>query len=139
MNILETICHRFRPVLESLGVEDVDLYLEMIKPSQDPKFGDYQANCAMPLAKQLGQSPRVIAESLANGVALDDLCEKKEIAGPGFINLTLRSDWLEKQLDTALLSDRLNIPKTNQPKTMVIDYSAPNVAKPMHEIGRAHV
>ncbi len=132
MNILETICHRFRPVLESLGVEDVDPYLEMIKPSQDPKFGDYQANCAMPLAKQLGQSPRVIAESLANGVALDDLCEKKEIAGPGFINLTLRSDWLEKQLDTALLSDRLNIPKTNQPKTMVIDYSAPNVAKPMH-------
>ena len=132
MNILETICHRFRPVLESLGVEDVDPYLEMIKPSQDPKFGDYQANCAMPLAKQLGQSPRAIAESLANGVALDDLCEKKEIAGPGFINLTLRSDWLEEQLDTALLSDRLNIPKTNQPKTMVIDYSAPNVAKPMH-------
>ena len=132
MNILETICHRFRPVLESLGVEDVDPYLEMIKPSQDPKFGDYQANCAMPLAKQLGQSPRSIAESLANGVALDDLCEKKEIAGPGFINLTLRSDWLEKQLDAALLSDRLNIPKTNQPKTMVIDYSAPNVAKPMH-------
>ena len=132
MNILETICHRFRPVLESLGVEDVDPYLEMIKPSQDPKFGDYQANCAMPLAKQLGQSPRAIAESLANGVALEDLCEKKEIAGPGFINLTLRSDWLEKQLDTALLSDRLNIPKTNQPKTMVIDYSAPNVAKPMH-------
>ena len=132
MNILETICHRFRPVLESLGLEDVDPYLEMIKPSQDPKFGDYQANCAMPLAKQLGQSPRIIAENLASNVALDDLCEKKEIAGPGFINLTLRSDWLEQQLDAALLSDRLNIPKTTQPTTMVIDYSAPNVAKPMH-------
>ena len=132
MNILETIRHRFRPVLESIGVKDVDPYLEMIKPSQDPKFGDYQANFAMPLAKQLGKSPRAIAESLANGVALDDLCKKKEIAGPGFINLTLRTDWLEKQLDAALLSDRLNIPKTNQSKTMVIDYSAPNVAKPMH-------
>ena len=132
MNILETICHRFRPVLESLGLDDVDPYLEMIKPSQDPKFGDYQANCAMPMAKRLGQSPRAIAERLANGVDLDDICEKKEIAGPGFINLTLRSEWLEKQLDAALLSNRLNIPKTNQPKTMVIDYSAPNVAKPMH-------
>ena len=51
MNILGTICHRFRPALEALGLEDVTPYLEMIKPSQDPQFGDYQANCAMSLPK----------------------------------------------------------------------------------------
>ena len=132
MNILDTICHRFRPVLESLGLEDVNPYLEMIKPSQDPKFGDYQANCAMPLAKRLSRSPRDIAESLIRDVALEDLCEKKEVAGPGFINLTLRTDWLEKELGDALLSDRLSIPETTHPQTIVVDYSAPNVAKPMH-------
>ena len=132
MNILDTICHRFRPVLESLGLEDVNPYLEMIKPSQDPKFGDYQANCAMPLAKRLSRSPRDIAESLIRDVALEDLCEKKEVAGPGFINLTLRTDWLEKELGDVFSSDRLSVSKTTQPQTIVIDYSAPNVAKPMH-------
>ena len=121
MNILDTICHRFRPALEALGLEDVTPYLEMIKPSQDPQFGDYQANCAMSLAKQL-----------VSDVALDDLCKKKEVAGPGFINLTLRTDWLEEHLSGALSSDRLGIPKTSRPLTIVIDYSAPNVAKPMH-------
>ena len=75
MNILDVICHRFLPALESLGLEDVDPYLDMIKPSQDPKFGDYQANCAMPLAKKLNRSPREIAERLIRDVALEDLCE----------------------------------------------------------------
>ena len=132
MNILDTICHRFRPVLETLGLDDVELYLDMIKPIQDLKFGDYQANCAMPLAKKLGQSPRAIAEKLVRDVQVDDFCEKKEIAGPGFINLTLRTDWLEQQLDAARVSERLNIPRAATSKKIVVDYSAPNVAKPMH-------
>ena len=132
MNILGAICHRFRPALEALGLEDVAPYLEMIKPSQDPQFGDYQANCAMPLAKKLDRTPREIAEQLISDIALDDLCEKKEVAGPGFINLTLRTDWLEEHLSGALSSDRLGIPETSQPRTIVLDYSAPNVAKPMH-------
>ena len=132
MNILGTICHRFRPALEALGLEDVTPYLEMIKPGQDPQFGDYQANCAMSLAKKFDRTPRAIAEQLISDVALDDLCEKKEVAGPGFINLTLRTDWLEEHLSGALSSDRLGIPETSQPRTIVIDYSAPNVAKPMH-------
>ena len=132
MNILGTICHRFRPALEALGLEDVTPYLAMIKPSQDPQFGDYQANCAMSLAKKFNRTPRAIAEQLISDVALDDLCKKKEVAGPGFINLTLRTDWLEEHLSGALSSDRLGIPETSQPRTIVIDYSAPNVAKPMH-------
>jgi len=132
MNILGTICHRFRPALEALGLEDVTPYLEMIKPGQDPQFGDYQANCAMSLAKKFDRTPRAIAEQLISDVALDDLCKKKEVAGPGFINLTLRTDWLEEHLSGALSSDRLGIPETSQPRTIVIDYSAPNVAKPMH-------
>ena len=132
MNILDTICHRFGPVLQNLGLDDINPYLEMIKPSQDPQFGDYQANCAMPLAKKLNQSPREIAERLISDAALEDICEKKEVAGPGFINLTLRTDWLEKKLSDALTSERLNIPETDHPLTIVVDYSAPNVAKPMH-------
>ncbi len=110
MNILDTICHRFGPVLQNLGLDDINPYLEMIKPSQDPQFGDYQANCAMPLAKKLNQSPREIAERLISDATLEDICEKKEVAGPGFINLTLRTDWLEKKMSDALTSARLNIP-----------------------------
>jgi len=132
MNILDAIRHRFHPALESLGLEDITPYLEMIKPSQDPQFGDYQANCAMPLSKKLNRSPREIADLLLEGIETDDLCEKAEVAGPGFINLTLRTSWLEENLLCALTSDRLAVPETSNPRTVVIDYSAPNVAKPMH-------
>ena len=91
MNILHAIRQRFRPALEGLPLDDVGPFLEMIKPSQDPRFGDYQANCAMPLSKILKQSPQEIAAMLIGSVELDDLCEKIEVAGPGFINLTLRT------------------------------------------------
>ena len=132
MNVLHTICQRFRPALEALGLEEINVYLEMIKPSQDPRFGDYQANCAMPLAKLLKRSPQDIASLLIESVKLNDLCDHVDIAGPGFINLTLRTDWIEARLQEALASDRLDVEKTSRPQTYVIDYSAPNVAKPMH-------
>ncbi len=132
MNILHAIRQRFRPALERLPLDDVGPFLEMIKPSQDPRFGDYQANCAMPLSKVLKQSPQEIAAMLIGSVELDDLCEKSEVAGPGFINLTLRTDRLASLLHEALLSDRLGVEQTCRPLTFVIDYSAPNVAKPMH-------
>ena len=68
--------------------------LAQVRASQDAKFGDYQANCAMPLGKQLGKPPREMAAEIVGRLNIADLCEPPEIAGPGFINLRLHNDWL---------------------------------------------
>lgn len=141
MNAIELLKSRFAEAListlkEASGADasagQLDNLLGMIRPAQDDKFGDYQANCAMPLGKQLGKAPREIAADLLDRVKLDDLCSKVEIAGPGFINLTLSDDWLKGQLKTALTDNRLGVEKAGNPRTVVIDFSSPNVAKPMH-------
>ena len=101
MNVLQELKKRFRSALAPM-VEDSEPVLEMIRPAQDARFGDYQANCAMPLGKQLGKQPRQIAEQIVSGLKLDDLCLPPEIAGPGFINLKLRDDWLAAELQRCL-------------------------------------
>ena len=135
MNALAELRRRFTTALEGLA-DDPAALAEMVLPSQDAKFGDYQANCAMPLGKKLGKPPRDVAgqivERLAAGDGFADLCETPEIAGPGFINLRLRDAWLTEQLTTALASDRLAVEPVAEPRTYVVDFSSPNVAKPMH-------
>ena len=131
MNILAELQHRFRAVLATL-VDDPSEFVTMVRPSQDAKFGDYQANFAMPLAKRLGKPAREIAESLAAQVDVADLCEPPEVAGPGFINLRLKTDWLANQLALATASERLNVAPAAPARTYILDYSSPNVAKPMH-------
>ncbi len=131
MNILATLRQRFRPALLSL-TDDVDGLLDMIRPAQDPRFGDYQANCAMPLAKQLGQPPQEVADRIVGLLNVTDICEPPEVAGKGFINLRLREDWLSEQLARSTPDERLGIPAVATPRTFVIDYSSPNVAKAMH-------
>ena len=131
MNALSEIKSHFSAALAKL-VDDPTQALGMIRPAGDPKFGDYQANCAMSLGKQLGKPPRDIATDLVAGVSLDSLCSNVEIAGPGFINLTLSDDWLNTKLTAALQDDRLGVPTTDAPRKYVVDYSSPNVAKPMH-------
>ena len=130
MSALQEIRKRFAPVLAGL-TDDVDASLSMIRSSQDPKFGDFQANCAMPLAKLSGTAPRDLAQQMVEKVQLDDLCEAVEVAGPGFINLRLRTDWLEVQARKVVADERLGVPRVAA-KKVVIDYSSPNVAKPMH-------
>ena len=132
MNILSTIRARFRPALESVDAGEIEKYLEMIKPIQDPQFGDYQANCAMPLGKQLGESPREVASRIVAALDLQNMCHQIEIAGPGFINLTLRQDFLADQIAAALGDERIGIFQCDVSRSYVIDFSAPNVAKPMH-------
>ena len=131
MNVLTELQGRFRHALEGL-VDAPEPLLEMIRPAQEAKFGDYQANCAMPLGKQLGRSPRDVAEQILERLDVADFCSEPEIAGPGFINLRLRDDWLVDQLTQAQHDPRLGVVELAQPRSIVIDYSSPNVAKPMH-------
>ena len=130
MSALQEIRDRFTPVLASL-TDDVASSLSMIRSSQDPKFGDFQANCAMPLAKKSGVAPRDLAQQMVDRAELDDLCETVEVAGPGFINLKLRTDWLQQCAREIVADERLGVQRV-EPKKIVIDYSSPNVAKPMH-------
>lgn len=138
MNVLSLIRRRFETALAGL-IDGADLspggmaeLVDMVRPSQDAKFGDYQANLAMPLGKKLGRPPREVAQQLVARLAWDDLGPAPEIAGPGFINLRLANRWLAEQLASAASDDRLGVPKTERSRTYVVDYSAPNVAKPMH-------
>jgi arginyl-tRNA synthetase len=106
--------------------------LDLVRQSQDAKFGDYQANLAMPLGKRLARAPRDVAADLVARLAIADMCQPPEIAGPGFINLRLRDDWLVERLQAAVCDPRLGVAPVERPRTYIIDYSAPNVAKPMH-------
>ena len=102
-------------------------------PAQGAKFGDYQANCAMSLGKRLGKPPREIAAQLVGVLDVSDFCEPAEIAGPGFINLRIKDEWLAAQLASIRSHpERLGVATAEKPRTVVIDYSGPNVAKPMH-------
>jgi arginyl-tRNA synthetase len=131
MNILQELKARFRAALAGL-IDSPDAYLDLIRRAQDPKFGDYQANLAMPLGKKLRRPPRDTASGILRRLDLTDLCHQPEIAGPGFINLRLREDYLIRGLQAAVSDERLGVPPVINPRTYVIDYSAPNVAKPMH-------
>jgi arginyl-tRNA synthetase len=137
MNLLQELRHRFAASISKILADVVDppsvaSVLSMIRATQDPKFGDYQANCAMPLQKTLGKPPRDIAAEIVAELDIADICDPPEVAGPGFINLRLRDDFLAKALNSAAQDDRLAVPTTKTPKTVIVDFSSPNVAKPMH-------
>jgi len=134
MKLLSEIQVRFKPALEALleSTDQTGSLLAMIRPTQDDKFGDYQVNCAMALGKKLGKPPREVAGELVESAALSDICEKVELAGPGFINLTLKESYLKDALSQAVADERLGIDQVAEPRTVVIDLSSPNVAKPMH-------
>jgi len=131
VSILFELTNRFRRALAGL-VDDPEPLLDLIRRSQDPRFGDYQANLAMPLGKQLGRQPQEVAAQIVDRLRVDDLCHAPEVAGPGFINLTVRDDWIARRLAHAGSDPRLAIPEVDTPRTYVIDFSSPNVAKPMH-------
>ena len=135
MRVLSLIRSRFSPVLASWLTEPEALNsaLERIVASRESHLADYQANVAMPLQKKLGMAPLVIAEEIVSKVDLSDICSSVSIAGQGYVNLRLSSKWLAKCLmDAHSDPERLGIAPVASPKTYVIDYSSPNVAKPMH-------
>ncbi|MCS7045455.1 MAG: arginine--tRNA ligase, partial [Gemmataceae bacterium] len=131
MHLLSQIQQRLRAALEGLTA-DPEPYAALVKPTQDARHGDYQANCAMPLAKVVGRAPRDVAAAIVDRLDLGECLEPPAIAGPGFINLRLRTPWLARQLQAMAADDRCGVAAAVRPKTYVIDYSSPNVAKPLH-------
>jgi len=131
MNFLHQLQSSLQQALTGL-VADPAPYAAQVKATQDPKFGDYQITCAMSLGKSLGQPPRAVAQQIADRLPLGDWLDKPEVAGPGFINLRLRNDWLAAQVQNMARDERLGVEPAKPPQTYVIDYGSPNVAKPMH-------
>ena len=104
----------------------------ILKPAVDPKFGDMQANGAMSLGKRLGQKPRDLAEAIVAKLDTAGVIEKAEVAGPGFINVTLDGGLLAEQAAAMLGDAQLGITPAEPASRVVVDYSSPNVAKEMH-------
>jgi arginyl-tRNA synthetase len=133
MNILSELRGRFAAALAPLTVAaELPALVDMVRVSQDPRHGDYQANCAMPLGKQLGRPPRDVAAEIVSRLDVADFCHPPEIAGPGFVNLRVQDSFLAGCLAQAVGDQRIGVAPVARPRNYVIDYSAPNVAKPMH-------
>ncbi len=111
---------------------DADLAPVLVRPCPDPKFGDYQTSAIMALAKPRHLNPRQLATEVLARLDLRDLCEPVEIAGPGFLNFRLKLPAVTAALSSAARGEHLFFAKANQPRTVVVDFSSPNVAKPMH-------
>ncbi|MDU0114323.1 arginine--tRNA ligase [Psychrosphaera aquimarina] len=129
MNVFQLVQDRFKQALAKIeGAENASAPLAR---STRPEFGEYQFNGAMGLAKLLKQNPRQIATQIVELVEMDDIAESLDIAGPGFINVKLKPQWLAAQIETALSDERLSVEKESA-QTVVVDLSAPNLAKEMH-------
>jgi arginyl-tRNA synthetase len=126
--------------LESLGSEAIQRALDLdaprpalVRPTQDPKFGDFQINGAMPLGKELKKSPRELAQPIAEALAGVDAIEKAEVAGPGFVNIHLALPWIASKLTEALRdAARDGVPRVEEVSKVIVDFSSPNIAKQMH-------
>jgi len=134
MNLLSEVRQLFEPVLASVAPDPSKLpdYLGMVKAVADAKNGDYQANFAMPLAKVLGRKPQELALELIGKLPANDVLESATVAGPGFINLKLKSEWIAERVRAIAADDRLGVSFARKPRAFVIDLSGPNVAKPLH-------
>ena len=126
---LHTIADTVREVLADVAgrpAADID---PVVRPSDR---ADAQVNGALALAKAVGRPPREVAEALAADVRLTTMCSSVEVAGPGFVNLTFRPEFLAAQLVAAAADEHLGVRRADLVHTAVVDYSAPNVAKEMH-------
>ena len=125
----EVLAARVRMALAAaFGAEYADAD-PVIRPST---FADYQANVALPLAKRLGRAPRDVAAEIERQLDVEDVCSNVEVSGPGFINFTLRNEWIARQAAGLLEDPRLGVPVADPRQEIVVDYSSPNVAKEMH-------
>ena len=129
MNLYQTVEREAQAAFAAAGLSDSPVVLQAAK---NPDFGDFQINGVMGAAKKAKQNPRELAQKVAEALADNAVIESAEVAGPGFINLRLRPDFLAQNIQTALNDAHFGVAKTAQPQTVVIDYSSPNLAKEMH-------
>lgn len=122
---------RLQPAVRAL-LPDADISEVLVRPCPDPRFGDYQSNALMALARSRGMNPRQLAADVLARLDLADCCQKVEIAGPGFLNFRLLPSALAQALLSAARGEHLFFEKATRPRSVVIDFSSPNVAKPMH-------
>ena len=125
------------PDASSVLLQRLQAAFDTVLPGADPVLrvsdrADFQANGALPLAKVVGRPPRQVADEVVAAARLSDLCSQVEVSGPGFINLTLSDDFVAGQTAALSADERLGVEIAADPETVVIDYSAPNVAKEMH-------
>ncbi|NJO43961.1 MAG: arginine--tRNA ligase [Cyanobacteria bacterium CRU_2_1] len=104
----------------------------ILVPASNSKFGDYQSNVAMSLAKKLGKPPRAIAEQIIQQLDVADFCHPPVVAGAGFINLALKTSYLEAQLHAIHTDPRLGVARSQHPQRVIVDYPSPNIAKEVH-------
>lgn len=134
MNLLAEVRKLFEPVLAGVVPDPAEVpdYLAMVKPAADAKNGDYQANFAMRLAKVLGKKPPDVANEIVAKLGANELIESATVAGPGFVNLKLKDSWLAAQVRAMAADSRLGVAAAAKPRTIIVEYSSPNVAKPLH-------
>jgi arginyl-tRNA synthetase len=130
MNIRALLQDHVRQIMTEIGIPDH--FSAHVVPSKNSKFGDYQANGAMAAAKAMGSDPRELAQTICDKLSLNGIAEKIEIAGPGFINISLNQTWLAAQLSKTIQAPHLGISQKIHPDCVVLDYSSPNLAKEMH-------
>ncbi|QDP94570.1 arginine--tRNA ligase [Microlunatus elymi] len=120
------------PAILSARIQSVAEVDPELRPATKPQFGHFQSNVALRLAKQEGKPPREVAQRIIDSLDVADLCEPPDLAGPGFINFRLKAETLAAAASEQLADPRIGLEQADQPQTVVIDYSAPNVAKQMH-------
>lgn len=132
--VQQQLQEKINAALAAVGVDlsGVSTDVLQVVPCANGQFGDYQFNGALPLAKANKTNPRALAQSLIEKLEVSDLSESPEIAGPGFINFRLTRPFLENMAAQVLNDERLGVPLTLTPRTVVVDYPSPNVAKPLH-------
>ncbi len=132
-SIIDILSNSINRILtEQLGVTGVDLGRFRVIPASKPEFGDYQFNGAMAIGKKLGQAPREFAQQVITAIESFPWLEKAEVAGPGFVNMWISKTWLSERIQEMVPDERLGVEKTGDGRLVIIDFSSPNVAKPMH-------
>ena len=128
--VAQTLQERLSDALAALELQSVDS--AQVVPTADPRNGDYQTSVAMVLAKVRRENPRALASRIAETINLTGIGAPPEVAGPGFINFRLEPEFVAQKLAAVSNDPRLGVQKLADPKTLIVEFSSPNIAKPMH-------